>query len=220
MSISFTMTTGEVVTKALNDLGVYSPGESPTADDMVTGIQALNLMLKTWGGDGITCWTDIDGTATITGTDPDVVLSPRPLSVTEARVVISSTNERPLSEWENAEYARLPNKSAVGVPTIYSLRFTPTAVTMRVWPVPSTDMTVKYGYARTIGDVSATTDPIDVPQEWLETVCMCLADRLAPIYGVDQTNPQTAARVNAVAAALYAKLSDFSRPECYTMGAA
>jgi hypothetical protein len=67
VTISFTMTAGECITKALNDLGVYSPGEEPTADDMATGIKALNLMFKTWGGDGITCWTDIDGTATITG---------------------------------------------------------------------------------------------------------------------------------------------------------
>jgi hypothetical protein len=76
MTISFTMTAGECITKALSELAIYSPGESPTSDDMDTGLESLNLMFKSWGGDGITCWTDIDGTATITAADPDVVLSP------------------------------------------------------------------------------------------------------------------------------------------------
>jgi hypothetical protein len=140
--------------------------------------------------------------------------------VTEARVVISATNERPLSEWENADYARLPNKAAVGTPTIYSLRYTPAAATMRVWPVPSTTTTVKYGYARTIDDVTLTSSAVDVPQEWLETVVFCLAERLIGSFGVDDVNPRAAARVTAKANELYLKLSDFSRPAYYSMGAA
>jgi hypothetical protein len=219
LTISFTMTAGECVTKAYNDIGVYSPGEELTADDMASGIEALNLMLKSWGGRGITCWTDIDGTATITGADADVVLSPRPLFVTEARVVITATNERPLSEWENADYARLPNKAAVGTPTIYSLRYTPAAATMRIWPVPSTSMTIKYGYARTIEDVALTSDALDVPQEWLECVIKNLAINL-PGTGAAAVNPVIYGEVKERAAVLLRDLEDFSRPEYYSMGAA
>ena len=219
MSISFTMTAGEVVTKALNDLGVYSPGEDVSAEDMATGLEALNLMLKSWGGRGITCWTDIDGTATITGGNASVTLSPRPLFVTEARVVITATNERPLSEWGNADYARLPNKAAVGTPTIFSLRYTPSNVTMRVWPVPSSDMTVKYGFARVIEDVGGTTDAIDVPQEWLECVVKNLAVNL-PSFGAVRSNPETYGEIKERAMILLRDLEDLSRPESYSMGAA
>lgn len=215
MTITFSMTAQEVATRAARDLGVIGSGRSLRAAELVDALQVLNAMLKSWGADGITLWTDIDGTATITAADPDVVLSPRPLFVTEARLAISATNERTLAQWEQEEYARLPNKAAVGSPSIFSLRHTPTDVTMRVWPVPSSDMTVKYGYARVINDINAATDTLDVPQAWLEGVCTMLAARLIPMFGLARIDAATAGEIKERARAFEVKLQDFGRPGSY-----
>jgi hypothetical protein len=213
MTITFSMTAAEVITMAMAETGALALGEAPTAAELADGITRLNLLLKSFAAEGITPWTDIDGQATITGGNASVVLSPRPIELSEARIVISSTNERPLSRWEQADYARLPNKAAVGTPTAYSLRFTSTSVTMRVWPVPSTNMTVKYGYARVIDDVAAGSDTLDVPQMWLKPLIMILAEDFIPATG--------AARADIVIAQAekYRRMvNDWDRPASYSFG--
>lgn len=47
-STDFTMDSRQVITSAFVNAKIYAPGETITAEDMSSGLETLNLMLKTW----------------------------------------------------------------------------------------------------------------------------------------------------------------------------
>jgi hypothetical protein len=55
-STNFTLNRNEIVTAALRKLRVVDPNDSANANDITTGAQALNLMIKSWQMDGISMW--------------------------------------------------------------------------------------------------------------------------------------------------------------------
>jgi hypothetical protein len=210
VTISFSMTGRQVVEEALKELAILAPGQTLDAAELEDGLTRLNFMFKSWGADGVSPWTDTDGTTTIAAGNPEVELSPRPLAVIEARVTINGV-ERQLAQWDQSEYASLPIKTSVGNPTAFSLRHAADSVKMRVWPVPSANVTVDYTYTRVLEDVDADT-PIDVPQMWSECVVLGLASRIGAMFGAD---PGRLGLVQQRAAVLERKLYDWDRPASY-----
>lgn len=218
--IASTVTAADVVRLAMQELGVLSSGEVPTAEEGATGLEKLNWMLKSYQAKGCNLWRDTETTVTFGVGVATVTLSPRPIDVIDARLVVTADYERPLTAWELAEYRTLPNKTAPGQPTIYTINKQRDAVTMTVWPVPIVSTVVKYTYARVIEDVAALTDNLDVPQQWAETVWMGLAMRLANTFGASRTDPAAAERVTQMAAILEQALLDQDRPASIFMGPA
>ena len=212
MTITFSMTGREIVTRAMRHRRVLAIRQQPTGAEFEYGIETLNLILKRLAAKGVSPWIDVDGTATITANDPTVVLSPRPIDVLEARLSVSATFNRPLTRWEQAEYATLPNPAQVGEPVLYSLRFTATDVTMRVWPVPNANRTIYYSYQRVIEDVDGNT-ALDLPQVWSDAIVKMLASEL-DVFGGD---PMHIAKLAGDAANAERELLDFDRPAAYTM---
>ena len=52
-SITFTVTTNDIITEALELLGVLGEGETPTADQLSSSQRTLNMMTKTWQAEGL-----------------------------------------------------------------------------------------------------------------------------------------------------------------------
>lgn len=46
-------TAHDAVTRALRLIGVIDPGEAGSASEISTGLEALNVMLDSWAGDGV-----------------------------------------------------------------------------------------------------------------------------------------------------------------------
>lgn len=214
MTITFGMTARDLITKAMWDRGVVALGVEPKAKELRYGLTALNLMLKTWAAKGLTLWTDEDGTATVDAGDPVVVLSPRPIDVNDVSLLVSAGYERPMTRWEKGEYSSLPNKAQAGDPLIYTPVYVADGMSLKVWPVPTTDKTLIYSYSRVIADVTELSDPVDVPQMWLETVIKVLSAKL-PAFGTD---PQTDMLVKAEAAQMEQAMFDHDRPASYQIG--
>jgi len=55
-SYDYSMNCQEIVKEALYDLGAIAPGETPTADEIVSGRRKLNVMLKGWQAQNIGLW--------------------------------------------------------------------------------------------------------------------------------------------------------------------
>ena len=208
MSITFSQTARDVVTGAMRDLGIIPLSENPDAAELDYGVDQLNLMLKGLAAEGLTPWTDSEATAVVLAGTNTVTLDPRPVEVSDARVVDSF--ERYMQRWTGGEYADIPNKAQVGVPVAYEILHTPSTVQMRVWPVPQSDTTIAYSYQRVIEDVDANT-PLDVPQLWAEAIREMLKARLTAFGPVPDI-------VNARAEMMKRKLLDYSRPESYQLG--
>lgn len=211
MAITFTMSAGDLVTRAMQNRRVLALGRSPTAAEMEYGLERLNQLLKSLAADNAIPWAAEETTATVTAGDPDVTLSPKPSSIVSVGLVVSATNERPLAPWEMGQYDVLPNKASVGNPTIYVVRELAGGTTLRVWPVPSTNQTLHIRYVRVPDDV-VQADPVDLPQEWIEGIEYMLAIRLTAFANGNEDLP-------AAAAYHEMRLKDLSRPDSYSFEA-
>lgn len=219
-TISSSMTAQEIVVAAMDDIGAISSGEIPTAQEGQTALRQLNWMLKSWQAKGVNLWRDTQGSVVFPIGTATVTLDPFVIDVMEARLVQTSTFERPLQRWEAGQYRQIPNKASPGFPTAFYINKQRDAVTMTVWPVPSQEMTVLYSYARVIEDVTDLSQTVDVPQEWTEAVWKNLAMLLVPTFGAGELNPQAVALVGARAAQLEQELMNQDRPSSIFMGPA
>ena len=55
-STDFTLTRDNIITAALRKLRVVDPNQTANANDITTGAQILNLMVKAWQMDGVSMW--------------------------------------------------------------------------------------------------------------------------------------------------------------------
>ena len=199
------------MTLAMQEIGALGAGETPTGDEYEAMLPRLNFMLKTWQSKGCNLWRETNGTVTIPADAASGTLDPRIIDVQAARVV-TGNNEIQMQRWENGEYRQIPNKAQTGTPIAFYIDKQRDAVNMYVWPVPSVETTVKIDYARVIEDVTATTDNLDVPQQWIETVYMCLAARCAALFGATRVDPATGGEIKQRAAELESDLLNMDRP--------
>lgn len=207
------------MTLAMQEIGALGAGETPTGDEYEAMLPRLNFMLKTWQSKGCNLWRETNGTVTIPADAASGTLDPRIIDVQAARVV-TGNNEIQMQRWENGEYRQIPNKAQTGTPIAFYIDKQRDAVNMYVWPVPSVETTVKIDYARVIEDVTATTDNLDVPQQWIETVYMCLAARCAALFGATRVDPATVGEIKQRAAELESDLLDMDRPASILFGSA
>lgn len=203
-------TAGEIIKLALELLGVVEGPENVEGPNMEMGIRHLNWMLKSWQADGCNLYREFEDTAIITAADPDVALDPRVIEVFEARRVEGSQHI-PLVQYSRDEYVLIPNKTQSGTPVAFWIDKGLSTVTLTVWPVPSSNTSVKYTAARVIEDVTAHTQNVDVPQEWTEAIAYGLAARLAHMFGVTEKIPALAQSVTARAEDLYRRLKSADR---------
>lgn len=205
-STDFTLTSRDIIKHALLVLRVIASGEDPSAAEADDARTALNLMLKTWGTNGL---MTLKAEASLV-----LVASQQSYTVTGRRVLSirrrTSGVDYPMGEWTRQEYFDLPTKSATGTPTVWYSDPQRSTNTLHIWPTASAAVaagtTLEYTYQRVIEDVDSLDNEVDLPQSWLEAITYNLADRLMGQYGVDDQ------RVTARAQALLADMRADSEP--------
>ncbi|RAK52130.1 hypothetical protein [Phenylobacterium deserti] len=206
---SSTLTVREVIDLACEELGILAMGDTLDATVAERAMTRLNWMLKTWQADGLTNgWRIEDVSITWPADTATATLDTNYLDLENVRRSISGI-ETPLERFDADEYAQLPNKAATGVPNSYVVKKTRDTLSVSLWPVPTAETTILADGARIIEDVTDLGQNIDVPQEWLETVYMCLAARLITPFKSLMTDPASAKAVEERAATLYARLKTF-----------
>lgn len=205
-------TARDVVAGAMRDMGLIGLADAPEPEELQYGIDQLDLMLKSLAAEGLVPWADEESQVTFAAGENEAVLTPRPVEVSEASLVMSATYQRKLYRWGAGEYGNIPNKTQRGDPVRFDLRFTPMDVRMRLWPVPNKGVTIAYTYVREIEKVAANTS-LDVPVIWGDAIRKMLKARLLAFKpdGVPQY-------VMMEAEIAKQKLLDFGRPESYVLG--
>lgn len=206
------LTAGEIVQQAMVQIGALPSGGSPEASEMTDGLVALNAMLKTWSRK-VNLWRDATATLTITGGTGGATLEQEVRDINSVRQVISATNYRLLTAWNRDQFYSMPNRAAVGNPTIYYVKRDLDDVEIRIWPVPASDITLHLDYSMAAQTVTEPGETLDIGQEWGETVILNLAARLAGIFGTIGTDPALVADVKQRAAILEQELFDSDRPD-------
>jgi hypothetical protein len=211
---SFELTARELVKQAMVELGAINPGEEPDPSEMDDAIVRLNMMLKTWGTrDNL--YREETGTLTIPAGVAAGTLPESARSIVSLAYIDSATNHRLLQGWNRMQYYSLPNREAVGLPTIYFASQGRDADNLFLWPVNPAETNLHLVYNRAVEVVTDPSQTVDVPEEWIEAVMLGLADRLANMLGTTRMDPGTVQQIQGRASAAYQYLLDMDRPDSY-----
>lgn len=208
------LTASEVIKQALVELGALNSGEEPESTEQDDAMIRLNAMLKSWGGEANLfregTGTLIVAAGTGAGTLPDDVRD-----INSVRYVVSATYNRPLTQWNRAQYYAMPNRDQTGNPIAYYVSKTIAGTEIRLWPVPVDEVTLHLDYGRAVETVTSPDETLDIPQEWQEVAILGLAKRCANMFGTTRLDPGTVQRIERDADMLYNRLLDRDRPESY-----
>lgn len=212
--IDFNLTAGELISRALGKIGVRGQGFSISADEQSEGIDTLNELLKTWETEGPNLWTPAEQTVTLVSGTQTYTLSPRPRLVMNARLydATNAVEMLPLTPWDQQDWDQFIYKTNPGLPLKYLTQKLRTSTTLTFWPLPtfsSGSYSVKVGYERAFQIVQSASDEVDIPEEFMETVVMCLAMRFIEDYQLPES--ATTQRVTQRAISLYQQAMGFDR---------
>ena len=206
------LTAGEIVQQAMIELGVLNAGEDPDTHEMTDSMVRFNAMLKGWSRHA-NLWLDELGTLIMPGGTGAVTLQQSVRDINSVRQIVSPTNHRQLTQWNRDEYYSMPNRAAIGNPTIYYVKRDTDSVQIYVWPVPQFDTTLHVDFQRAAQTITEPGETLDISQEYGETVILGLAARIAGMFGAGRIDPGTLADIKARAGALEQELYDSDRPD-------
>jgi len=192
MAVTGTQTIREVVTDALEKIGVVDGESEPEAYEVAKGVRALNRMLKSWQNKGYNLWTYASQSVPLT-TAASYTLDPvRPVRVHSVRLKRGAV-ETPMERLTRDEYDDLPMKSSQGMPTTWYFDRQREAARLYIWPVLATanGETLEITYERELEDMASPgdlNDTLDMPGEWWDAVVYGLAARLADDFMVNAPN--------------------------------
>lgn len=212
LSLGFTFDRDTIVKAALRRVRAYDPEDATTISTVQynNAAETLNLIVSAWQADGLQVWAIKTSTAiTMTASDGDYTLGPsgadittpvgslRPLDILRAWLRDTTSNaDTPLEIINKEEYDLLSVKTSEGTPTClyYDASFTGNTTvaaqtsTLYLWPEPdsstATNKRLYLVYQRPFLDFQASTDNLDMPQEWYNAVKLALAHAIAPEYGM------------------------------------
>lgn len=216
-SVDWSLTSRQIISEALENIGVTSIGDTPAAEDAAKAMSVLNQLIKTWGTQGLLL-QKTEGSVTLVDDTASYASSP----VSLARRILSvrrrtSGLDTPLEPLSYEEYQDLPNKTQNAQPTSYFFDPQRATRTLYVWPVPDATIaastTLKITYQRVIEDVDALDNDPDFPQEWMEALVYGLAARLIVPYRMMVTDPAGANEIKERAAVLFQTLQADSQED-------
>lgn len=188
MAITWTKNAGELVDAALRRVQMLGQGQTATAYQWTIARDHLNGLLKVLQTQGPNRWRRALQTVTLVSGTASYVLATRPDAVKQVYHRNSAGQDFWLNEWNYDDYERLPIKTTTGRPTIYTLDRQRTATTIYLWPVPDATAaagSLRISYERVMEDVDATSDIVDVPQEWLDTLIDLVGARTGKSFALD-----------------------------------
>lgn len=217
MSVSWSLTAGQAVSRAFRMLGLLTPPWVPSDDQMTQGLLQLNALLKALGaGDAINVFRRTPISLTVAAMSTTVPIDPYVVGIIEARWVVTpppNLYERALGEFTWTQYFQLPNKlSSTSSPSIFCFDRQQETAQLYIWPVAVNGGTINATVGRLANDVVLPSDPIDVPSEWILGLEYGLANSLMDDQGVAAADQATAQRIAGLAAQWHQKIADFDRP--------
>lgn len=187
------MTVETLIKASLRKLGVYASGESPTAEELQDGLEALQSMLRSWSGrmsnvfvSTKESFTLVSGTASYSWGSGGDFSSARPNKVLGAYILDSSSVSHPVDvTLTEGEYRRISVKGTSSRP--YTLYFHPSypTATVYLYPTPNAAETLYVDSMKPFTESSsfdALASTLAFPVVYEETLIYSLGMRLAPEY--------------------------------------
>jgi hypothetical protein len=203
---SFFPTAAMVIKAALRRIRGYDPEDETTISTVQynNALESLNFIMSAAQAFGLQLWCRKTTSGTLVASQGSYTVGSggnisinRPLKVMQAFLRDTNNIDQPLNVIGQQEYYNLSTKSQTGTPV--SLYYDPaydgasnvgttSKGTIYLWPIPdataAAEYTLQFLYQRPLEDFDATSDSIDMPQEWFNWLRLELAKTISPEYGM------------------------------------
>jgi|SRR6516225_1948196 hypothetical protein len=193
-----TQTGTDLITDALVEIGAYAAGDPVSAADLATGLRYLNRLIDSSNAEKATIFTAQLDTLTMTpnkqsytiGVDPAGAAAPdfvaaRPVKITNANLLLSTTVRRKIDVISETEWARIKYQNVSGPPRkLYNDRgFITGFATLRFYPIPDQAYQWEQYSWHQNANLALAANAIDYPPGYAEWWVYHLALRLAAPFG-------------------------------------
>lgn len=186
------MTTAQdIVNGALKKIGVLRKNESPSADESVDALNVLNDIMASWSNDSLLCYATVTDTLSISPASSYSIGTGQTLNTTrpmwiKAATVTSSGIDYELTIVPETDFqVQIAQKSiSSSIPQYLTYNNAYPTGTIKMWPVPSTSLTLTLMSEKLIGTFSALTTTFDMPPGWSHALKLNLATHLYSDYNL------------------------------------
>lgn len=187
------MTTArDIIKRSLRQLGVYSIGEEPSADEASEGLEALNAMLDSWANENLFVYAKTLDTVPMLANQLSFTIGPtgsvvstRPVTIDASSYVMFQGVSYPLQKFTDQEYQSISLKTQVGgIPRGFWPLMNYPDVTVTLWPFPSQDMTVMLWSNKLVKSFADLTTDVDLPPGYERALVYSLAEEISSEYEV------------------------------------
>lgn len=155
----------------MTEIGALAIGETPTADDLATGIRTFNRMIGNWSIQNLMIYATTEETFPLVASQATYTMGPagnfvttRPKQIDRASILWNG-NELPLGILTEGEWQTVQQKSSTSdVPIYLYPNATYPAFSLTIFPVPSdTSKSLKIYSLKPLTKVTAAGTVIDLP---------------------------------------------------------
>lgn len=183
-STDFTVTRDQLITEALENLGVIDVGGTAGTSDINSASTTLNILVKGLQADRLFL-RFIDSSQTISLADGTAAYDADTgtLRILDGWLRISNT-DYPMEFIDATTYDGIPNKASESQPYQVYVDYSPTLPKLYFYPTPDASYTFHYRRERAVEDFDATANNPDFPVKAQDMLVTGLTHRLAPKYGL------------------------------------
>lgn len=190
----FEISRDTIIKAALRKLGRLSRGQSPDAQQLADGQEALNAIVAEFTTLGMPLWARSDftlplvnGQNTYTFGVGQAVNIPFPLRI--HGIVLRNSSGGVISMFPVArDDFNLLNVTSTGTPVNYTYQPLVNYGVLKLWPTPDASIVSQYScvitYQRPFQGFTSAAETPDFPQEWQNALIYALAVSLAPEYQI------------------------------------
>ena len=216
MTITWTMTAGELALSAAQRIQMKGSGSTLSAHEWTIAKDHMNGFLKLLQTQGPNEWRKAQQSVTLVASTATYTLTTRPDNVAVVLYRDANSRDRPMKRWNRNQYLNIPYKTSTGLPVMYLINRGVSSTTLTLWPVPDASAalgTLVVDYERVINDVVNPSDALDLPQEWLDGFADIIGARLASSFRIENTS---AKKVEERATSAMNELLGYDREEDVT----
>ena len=180
------MVTADLIRATLRLIGAISSSETPNADESSDALEALNLMLGSWGASRFLSASTGKVTKTMTGATSYTIgvggdiNTTRPTSIYNAYWSDGGIDYT-LENMDYSDYLEIGVKTVGGIPSHIVLNPDNPLSTIYLYPIPSTG-TLTLELIRPETDLTLADD-LPYPPEWIRAMKFNLAVEISPEFG-------------------------------------
>jgi len=180
------MVTADLIRATLRLIGAISSSETPNADESSDALEALNLMLGSWGASRFLSASTGKVTKTMTGASSYTIGVGGDIDTTRPTAIYNAYwsdggIDYTLENMDYSDYLEIGVKTVGGIPSHIVLNPDNPLSTIFLYPIPSTG-TLTLELIRPETDLTLADD-LPYPPEWIRAMKFNLAVEISPEFG-------------------------------------